>query len=296
MDGLLRGRTELRDGGISIDVGLHAAIYDPDHVTADELAAAQARGRSRDQSLPGLSGTRDHVLRPAVARADGHGRPVRPGRRRALRERFAHHRPWRIRPPRPASLIPGRGLSRAPGHPRPRTSRSAVCSLRRRQPGQRATSCTCPPRQRCVRSATRGQPAWRPRTRRSACTTCCSTTAATTSRTPERYLVCPPLRARSDIEALWAGLGDETIGTIGSDHCQSRTPIGDWLASAGHQHAYGLAGIGPRLPLLLSAAVTRGLTLPQVVEARCREPGPRVRALPAQRRSAAGVRRRRRDL
>ena len=37
-----------------------------------------------------------------------------------------------------------------------------------------------------------------------------------------RYLVCPPLRARSDIEALWEGLADGTIATIGSDHCQAR--------------------------------------------------------------------------
>jgi dihydropyrimidinase len=88
----------------------------------------------------------------------------------------------------------------------------------------------------------------------------------------ERYLVCPPLRTPSDAEALWAGLADGTITTIGSDHCQAKTPTGDWLASAGHRHAYGLAGIGPRLPLLLSAALARGLTLDQVARLAAENP------------------------
>jgi len=78
----------------------------------------------------------------------------------------------------------------------------------------------------------------------------------------DRFLVCPPLRSRRHVEALWAGVADGTIDAIGSDHCQSKTPVGEWLV--GNQLAYGLAGIGPRLPLLLSAATERGLTMNQV--------------------------------
>ncbi|MDR2983934.1 MAG: amidohydrolase family protein, partial [Nocardiopsaceae bacterium] len=88
----------------------------------------------------------------------------------------------------------------------------------------------------------------------------------------DRYLVCPPLRTAEDSEALWDGLANGTIATIGSDHCQAKTSTGEWLASVGHQHAYGLAGIGPRLPLLLSAAMAGRLTLPQVVSLAAENP------------------------
>jgi dihydropyrimidinase len=81
-----------------------------------------------------------------------------------------------------------------------------------------------------------------------------------------RYLVAPPLRARRDVEALWEGLADGTIDTVGSDHCQARTFTAGRLAAAGHSYAYGLAGIGPRLPLLLSAAIARDLPSGRIVQ------------------------------
>src|ERR671932_464745 len=34
----------------------------------------------------------------------------------------------------------------------------------------------------------------------------------------ERFLVAPPLRSRSDVDALWEGVADGTVDTIGSDH------------------------------------------------------------------------------
>jgi len=81
-----------------------------------------------------------------------------------------------------------------------------------------------------------------------------------------RYLVAPPLRARRDVEALWQGVADGTIDTVGSDHCQARTFTAGRLAAAGHSYAYGLAGIGPRLPLLLSAAIARDLPPGRIVQ------------------------------
>ncbi len=81
----------------------------------------------------------------------------------------------------------------------------------------------------------------------------------------ERYLVAPPLRERSHVEALWEGLADGTIDTVGSDHCQVRSMTAGSLAEAGHRYWYGLAGAGPRLPALLSAAAARGLPIERVV-------------------------------
>ena len=39
LDALLRNRAELDRDGAAVDVGLHAAIYDPEHLSHDDLAA-----------------------------------------------------------------------------------------------------------------------------------------------------------------------------------------------------------------------------------------------------------------
>jgi len=82
----------------------------------------------------------------------------------------------------------------------------------------------------------------------------------------ERYLVAPPLRPADDPEALWQALADGTIDTVGSDHCQERSrTIGD-LAPDGQGYSYGIAGIGARLPLLLSRGLARGVPIERLAE------------------------------
>jgi len=44
VDALLRNRGELERGGAVTDVGLHAAIYDPEHISGDDLAAVKRAG------------------------------------------------------------------------------------------------------------------------------------------------------------------------------------------------------------------------------------------------------------
>jgi dihydropyrimidinase len=80
-----------------------------------------------------------------------------------------------------------------------------------------------------------------------------------------RFLVCPPLRARNHVEALWAGVADGTVDGIGSDHCQTRSVVLDDIAEPGASYEYGIAGIGARLPLLLSEGLRRGLPLERLV-------------------------------
>src|SRR5262249_35901397 len=82
----------------------------------------------------------------------------------------------------------------------------------------------------------------------------------------------PPLRGRHHVEALWDGLADGTIDAVGSDHCQAKTLTSGHLAAAGHSYAYGLAGIGPRLPLLMSAAIARGLPVGRIVQLSAENP------------------------
>lgn len=263
VDGLLRGRAELAGAALAIDVGLHAAIYDPDHLTAADLAAVRAAGAAAIKlflAYPELgimcTGQR---LRELMAMADQAGLVVavhceNAGQIAALQERAAAGGPQRpaprtfarTRPPEAEDEAVGLALAAASltGGSCYLVHLSTAGALRR------------------VREA---RAAGRPRVHAEACTHHLFLDDGCYDR-PDggRYLVCPPLRPGEHVRAMWAGLADGTIGAIGSDHCQTRTPAGGWLAGAGHHYAYGLAGIGPRLPLLLSAAMAGRLTLGQV--------------------------------
>lgn len=74
----------------------------------------------------------------------------------------------------------------------------------------------------------------------------------------------PPLRHPWDVKALWAGLADGTVDTIGSDHVARRKEKKGgsiWTSSA------GFPGTGAILPVLLSEGLhKRGLPVERIVE------------------------------
>jgi dihydropyrimidinase len=88
----------------------------------------------------------------------------------------------------------------------------------------------------------------------------------------ERYLVAPPLRPPGHPEALWQALADGTLDTVGSDHGQERSRTAGEFAPDGRGYGYGIAGIGARLPLLLSRGLARGLPIERLAEAGCANP------------------------
>jgi len=88
----------------------------------------------------------------------------------------------------------------------------------------------------------------------------------------ERYLVCPPLRPPGHPEALWQALADGTLDMVGSDHCQERSRTIGEFAPDGRGYRYGLAGVGARLPLLLSRGLARGLPIERLAEVVCASP------------------------
>jgi dihydropyrimidinase len=88
----------------------------------------------------------------------------------------------------------------------------------------------------------------------------------------ERYLVCPPLRPPGHQEALWQALADGTLDTVGSDHCQERSRTVGEFAPDGRGYRYGIAGVGPRFPLLLSRGLARGLPVERLAEVACANP------------------------
>lgn len=81
----------------------------------------------------------------------------------------------------------------------------------------------------------------------------------------ERFLVVPPLRPQSDVEALWDGVADGTLDAIGSDHATApyRPPF---QTDDFRSFAYGFGGAGVRVPLVLAEGTRRGVPLVRLAD------------------------------
>ncbi len=79
-----------------------------------------------------------------------------------------------------------------------------------------------------------------------------------------QFKCCPPVRGRTNQEALWAGLATGAIGLVVSDHSPCTPDLkalgtGDFGAAWG-----GIAGLQLGLPLVWTEARRRGHTLAEV--------------------------------
>jgi len=82
-----------------------------------------------------------------------------------------------------------------------------------------------------------------------------------------KFVITPPIRGAADQDALWRGIRDGQVTSVGSDHCA-------YPASAKSEHPYdhrlvppGAAGIEHRTPVLWDEAVNcRGLSPSQFVD------------------------------
>lgn len=79
-----------------------------------------------------------------------------------------------------------------------------------------------------------------------------------------RFLCSPPIRSAADQEALWAGIADGTIDTVGSDHCVFLTHQKDEHRNDFARVPNGLPGVETRLPLIVSEGTRRGIALPRL--------------------------------
>jgi dihydropyrimidinase len=271
LDALLRNRTELERDGASVDVGLHAAIYDPDRLSHTDLMAVKQAGAASIKiflAYPELgimcSTRRLYDLMSAAAglgllvqvhcenapliEALEAGVPpagaAQPGARV-----FADTRPPEVEEEAVARTLAVASLAGAACYLVHLSTAGALDQVRlaRRRGGPRVFAEVCTHHLVFDEGRYAGTDAG-------------------------RYLVAPPLRARHHVEALWEGLADGTVDTLGSDHCQVRSPIAGILAEAGHRYWYGLAGAGPRLPVLLSAASDHGLPIERVVRLAAENP------------------------
>jgi len=84
---------------------------------------------------------------------------------------------------------------------------------------------------------------------------------------PERFVCCPPLRSREQVEALGRHLFTGEITTIGSDHCCYDTAQKESRRTDVRVMPNGLPGVETRLPVVFSEyVVRRGLSPSRFVE------------------------------
>jgi dihydropyrimidinase len=270
VDCLLRSRTELERGGATVDVGLHAAIYDPEQVTHADLAAIRDAGAGSVKiflayaELGIMCSTKAmFAIMSGAAKADllvqvhcENGPLIEALEANTLADEarsaprvFADTRPVEVEEEAVARVLTTARLAGAACYLVHLSSAGAMDQVRlaRSRHGQAVLAEACT-HHLLLDDSRYAAVDW------------------------QRYLVMPPLRQRRHVEALWAAIGDGTIDTVGSDHCQVKTTTAGQVAAAGHDVAYGLAGVGPRYPLLLSAAAGRGLSLSTVVRLAAENP------------------------
>ncbi len=246
LESLIRRREELGRGDAAIDVGLHAMLYDPSRATLEDLVAARRAGAAAVKvflAYPELgimfSTRRLHRLMSDARRAgllvqvhcengplieelvDG---AVRAGRRGE--HVFADTRPPEVEEEAVARTLAVASLTGATCYLVHLSTAGALDQVRlaRRRDRPQVFAEICLHHLLLDDTRHHGPDAG-------------------------RFLVCPPLRSRDHVEALWEAVADGTVDAIGSDHCQT-----------------GIAGIGARLPLLLSEGLRRGLPVGRLVQ------------------------------
>jgi dihydropyrimidinase len=88
-----------------------------------------------------------------------------------------------------------------------------------------------------------------------------------------KFIITPPLRQNEDIEALWKGLADNTISTIGSDHCAISTKAKAMGLDEFPHIPHGAPGIETRVPVIFSEGVSKGrISVNKFVKVVCTNP------------------------
>jgi len=83
----------------------------------------------------------------------------------------------------------------------------------------------------------------------------------------ERFICSPPIRSQEHLDAMWQGLADGTISTIGSDQCAYDTAQKNCNGDCFVDVPNGMCGLEFRMPVVFSEGVNKGkITLNRFVE------------------------------
>jgi len=86
------------------------------------------------------------------------------------------------------------------------------------------------------------------------------------SKECNNYIVCPPIRKKTDNEHLWLGINSGIVDTVGTDHCPF-TRAQKWSRDSFDSIPPGLPGVETLLPIMYSEGVAKGkLSLERMVE------------------------------
>lgn len=258
---VIRGRGRLEKLA-AIDVALNAIVGDPDRVTTMDLERVRSIGvhgvklflAFPEQGLMASDGCLYEVMRAAVRLglltrvhcengsviealiADYLAR----GRRQAAS--FARSRPPEVEEEAIARTLAIAGLAAAPVYITHVTTAGGVALIRAARVGGQVVHTEV-----CLHHLLLDAGRYR-------------------GKSPERFLVAPPLRPKEQLEALWSAITDGTVDTIGSDHAQSQYQPHPKKRRDFTGFPYGLAGIEMRLPLLLSEGLRRKLPIQRLAE------------------------------
>jgi dihydroorotase (multifunctional complex type) len=86
----------------------------------------------------------------------------------------------------------------------------------------------------------------------------------------QMLIMAPPLRTKSHVEALWRGLEEGSVDTLGSDH--SPHALSEKSASSVWDVKVGLPGLETTLPLILTQVKKNRLSLFQVIQLLAEKP------------------------
>jgi dihydropyrimidinase len=266
---LLRRRAELAAARPAVDVGLHAMLYLPDQVTPADLRALRDAG---------TSGVKVFLAYPELGimwSARGLFELMTLAARQRQVVQVHCEEGQVIEGLAAAAVAAGRTGARVFAETRPPGTEAASVALALATAGITGATCylphlSCSEALDQVRLARRrGSPALHAEV--------CLHHLLLDDRCyerddAERYLVCPPLRPPGHREALWQGIADGTLDTVGSDHSQERSRTIGEFAPDGRGYSYGIAGVGARLPLLLSRGLARGLPIERLAEVAAASP------------------------
>ena len=88
-------------------------------------------------------------------------------------------------------------------------------------------------------------------------------------------IMAPPLRERVQVDALWKGIEDGTVDTLGSDHAPHT--LEEKMASSVWEVKAGIPGLEVTLPLMLTMVRKNKLTINQVVALLAEKPAETLR-------------------
>ena len=88
-----------------------------------------------------------------------------------------------------------------------------------------------------------------------------------------KYICAPPLRKKSDIEALWEGIKNGDVDVIATDHCpfiyeSEKKPYADDFTKA----PGGIPGVEERMEVVLTEGLKRNIPLSKLTNLLCKNP------------------------